>query len=156
MTMDPEEVYDAIHEIWKKSGWSQREAEAVLCEAQVAVLEGTKRLKICYHGTEQEAVASILEDGFWPGTYFAQHLEDAIGFGGKCVFEVCFPQSATSRSGWQFVDEDGVPPDRIVRCKRYDSIETLYENKALGKEIFRSNLTEEERKRLDEEGGNDE
>ena len=48
------------------------------------------QLRICYHGTNQEAGEAIQKEGFRVGTYFAAHLEDALTFGGPYVFEVLF------------------------------------------------------------------
>ncbi len=51
---------------------------------------------ICYHGTNWRSAQAILREGFKPGTYFAFHLEDAVGYGGPYVFEVGFPSSVSS------------------------------------------------------------
>ena len=135
--MTSKELSRGIHELWKKSGWSEAE---FLCEARVTVREKTDRLKICYHGTDEETAPKISREGFNPGTYFAEHLEDAIAFGGGYVFEVCFPQDTTSVSEWQFTTNERVPPDRIVRLRQVKFYTTVYEDKALGKRIFESNL----------------
>ncbi len=135
--MTLEEIGDAIREIWKNCGFSEGE---FLCEARLVVRERTERLKICYHGTDEETADIIVEKGFKPGTYFGEHLEDALAFGGSYVFEVCFPQDTTSVSGWQFTTREWIPVDRIVRLKHIEIKETLYEDKALGKRIFESNL----------------
>ena len=135
--MKPEEMNSELYALWQNSGWT---AEEFLCEAKLAVLKRTKRLKICYHGTDAETADIIAEKGFKPGTYFGEHLEDALGFGGPYVFEVCFPQDTTSVSGWQFTIEERVPVDRIVRLKHIEIKETLYDDKELGKRIFESNL----------------
>ena len=36
---------------------------------------------ICYHATDRESAASILREGFRPGTYFAFRLADAVPHG---------------------------------------------------------------------------
>jgi hypothetical protein len=46
---------------------------------------------ICYHGAGTAARATrIMEQGFLAGSHFARHLEDALAFGGRFVFEVAF------------------------------------------------------------------
>jgi hypothetical protein len=142
------EVAGEIYALWQNSGLSEGE---FLCEAKLAVLKGTRRLKVCYHGTDEESAASIFKEGFNSGTYFSEHLEDALGFGGSYVFEVCFPKGTTSQSDWQFTTQERISPARIVRCRRIEIAEVLYENKALGKRIFKSNLSDEEKKKLDED-----
>ena len=44
----------------------------------------------CWHGTDEEGSVSITKEGFRPDTYFANHLEDALEFGGPYVFMVKF------------------------------------------------------------------
>lgn len=41
-----------------------------------------------YHGTNSKAAQTIKKEGFYKGTYFAFRKEDAIKFGGNCVFTV--------------------------------------------------------------------
>jgi hypothetical protein len=45
-------------------------------------------MKIWFHGTGRNASQKISETGFNEGSWFAEHLEDAIEFGGPYVFEV--------------------------------------------------------------------
>ncbi len=77
-----------------------------------------------YHGTSKENADSILKSGFRAGTYFAKHLEDAVGYGGPYVFEVVlyFPGE---NPPWQHKSGDPVPSDQIFSLKRYDT-ETLW------------------------------
>lgn len=108
------------------------------------------KLRICYHGTNEENAASILETGFRPGTYFAYHLEDAIGFGnGKAghVLEVVFPDDQvvlaaprTRREGedaWQFKNAELVPPERVVAYYRLEKT-AFRDNPELRESVFRS------------------
>jgi len=76
---------------------------------------------ICYHGTNWRSARQILRDGFSPGTYFALHLEDAVGYGGPYVFEVDFPASVERPGwqGWQFTTREAIPSEHIVSCKLY-------------------------------------
>lgn len=93
---------------------------------------------ICYHGTDAAAADVIREEGFRQYTYFARHLEDAIGFGGEYVFEVAFYEGDIEDFGWQFTASEHVPADRIVRLNSYE-VTQFFENEALKKEIFESN-----------------
>ena len=109
-----------------------------------------KPLRICYHGTLEVNAVSILETGFRIGTYFAYHLEDAIGYGnGKAgyVLEVVFPDDQmvlaaprTRRQGddaWQFQNAELVPPERIVASYRVEKT-TYRDNPELRESVFRS------------------
>ncbi len=86
---------------------------------------------ICYHGTDDAAAKNILREGFTPGTWFAEHLEDAIGFGGLCVFQVIFDKLTPG----QFIGREGIPVERIVGCEQYQ-ITTLFENAELRQRVF--------------------
>ena len=92
-------------------------------------------MKICYHGTNEENAKSILKEGFQPNTYFARHLEDALGSGGMHVFEVAFDDPPDH---WQFGFPDKwVKPDRIIGYMSYQR-QQITDNKALRKEVFDS------------------
>jgi len=97
-------------------------------------------LCICYHGTSKENSESIMKTGFKKWTYFAKHLEDSLGYGGEYVFEVQF-DSEKLKEGWQFINHEIVPIDRIVGLTRYTSLEQ-YDNPILRNKIFESNLEE--------------
>lgn len=91
---------------------------------------------ICYHGTKADSAKAIRAHGFRVGTYFARHLEDALGYGGEYIFEVAF-ENREMGSGWQFTIAELLPPDRIVKITRVQT-DVLYENKALRKRVFES------------------
>ena len=76
--------------------------------------------RICYHGTDEATAEVIMESGFLPMTYFALHLEDALGFGGEHIFEVAFPHNTFARDGWQFTIPDHLSADRIVAVYRLE------------------------------------
>ena len=96
------------------------------------------RLVILYHGTNREAALKIVEEGFKPETYFGEHREDAIEYGGGYVCEVAFPASVKSEAGWQMVMPDRVPPECIVSLRCY-IVEELHKNEVLRKQVFESN-----------------
>jgi hypothetical protein len=77
---------------------------------------------ICWHGTNYRSAMSIIKNGFRPDTHFAAHAEDALGFGGPYLFSVQFDREP---KGWQFMNTDHIPPDRIVNLTVFDSC-TLY------------------------------
>jgi len=95
-------------------------------------------LRICWHGTSAENAKAILHRGFRPGTYFARHLEDAVGYGGAYVFEVTFPRNFVEQFGWQFTNDKPVPASRIVSLRQYFGV-TLYKDEPLRKQISMSN-----------------
>lgn len=105
------------------------------------------RKVICYHGTSKGKAEAILGEGFRPGTYFALHLEDALGFGGRHVFSVVFPSSAVPREegAFQFRANKRVPPNRIVSYKVY-GIKEVQSSPLLREEVFESNLPKSKRK----------
>lgn len=92
---------------------------------------------IAFHGTNEAEALSILKSGFNSGTYFAQHLEDAIIFGGPFVFEVAF--DGPQQKDWQFCEFVSIPPDRIVSLERYE-ITKMLENKELRARVFKWNM----------------
>jgi hypothetical protein len=67
---------------------------------------------VWYHGTTKENAENILKEGFRAGTYFGQHMEDALHFGGDIVFEVWF--SKPPSEDWQWVCPEAVPISKIL------------------------------------------
>lgn len=95
-------------------------------------------MKIWFHGTDPEAAEQISGNGFRPGTWFAEHLEDALEFGGEVIFEVALEHKPVKEGNWQMCVAEGVPFDAIVSITRYHADCTL-ENEALRKAVFESN-----------------
>ncbi len=94
---------------------------------------------ICYHGTNKENAGKILKTGFKLWSYFADHLENALEFGGEHIFEVCFDEEGFSTgNGWQFMNRKIIFPDKIV-CYKVFSSKIKLENKKLRKQVFESN-----------------
>lgn len=91
---------------------------------------------ICYHGTNEVNAKSILKRGFLPNTYFAAHLEDAIWYGGKHVFEVAFHEAPDK---WQFVCTEKVEASMIVSYIVYTP-RVKFENESLRRRVFESNI----------------
>lgn len=123
-----------LRALWLESGLQPHE---FVSHARMASMSPNERLKICYHGTTAENAEKIRKEGFLPWTYFGEHLEDAVEFGGPHIFEVAFPENTTSESGWQFRDPEHVSPTRIVRYYLIIK-DPVYENKELGRRIFES------------------
>ena len=96
-------------------------------------------MKICYHGTDRAAAESILREGFRARTYFAQHLEDALAFGGLHVFEVAFGEEARELD-WQFRIQRKRPSKHIVRYTVYKKPSQVFENGKLRERVFKSNF----------------
>jgi len=97
-------------------------------------------MEIWFHGTTKEAVDTILHEGFRAGTYFGQHLEDALHFGGWYIFEVYFEESPSKN--WQVQCLDPIPPSRI-RCAYSLSPKVLHENMEAYKRIKELSIQEE-------------
>ena len=98
------------------------------------------RLQIVYHGTNRETAAIIRKEGFKKNTYFATHLEDAVGFGGAYVFEVMYPSDQVPREAWQFIITKPISPKAIIRLKVY-KVSTIFEEQARGNKVFESNMS---------------
>jgi hypothetical protein len=105
-------------------------------------------MQIVYHGTDEATAKKILKKGFKPGTFFALHLEDSVGFGGNYIFEVAVESASLPKpskklgTDWEFIATDRVPPSQIVQLKHYPKAKSITENKALSEAVFRSNLPE--------------
>lgn len=93
-------------------------------------------LVICYHGTNQKAARLIRKHGFRPGSYFARHLEDALGFGGRVVFGVVFDDAAVPNH-WQLTISGIVNPDRIVSITTYQA-KKVFDNPELRERVLSS------------------
>lgn len=102
---------------------------------------------VCWHGTSAENAESIRQHGFRPGTWFAEHLEDALAFGGNHIFSVCF--DFDKAPGWQFVASEEIPIERIIEYKIY-TVDEIYHNEQLGKKIFESNMSKINTSKCDE------
>jgi hypothetical protein len=72
---------------------------------------------IWYHGTKLENVETIKRDGFKEGTYFARHMEDAVGFGGPFVFTVEIHFESPPLDGWQIVCANAILPSAIKEVR---------------------------------------
>lgn len=108
-----------------------------------------KPMQIVYHGTDEATAKKILRNGFKPGTFFAIHLEDSLGFGGNYIFEVAVESHKISKeSDWEFIATDRVLPSQIVELRHYPKAKTITENKALGELVFKSNLPKADLKRI--------
>ncbi len=84
---------------------------------------------ICFHGANKADAERISREGFRVGTYFARHLEDALGFGGPYVFFVRFEEGKFNnleKDWWQFHLQERVSLWKIWKLVKYDP-ETLFE-----------------------------
>jgi len=95
-------------------------------------------MKIWFHGTDPESAEQISRNGFQPGTWFAEHLEDALEFGGDVVFEVALEYRPVNDGNWQMCIVDAIPFDAIVSITCYHADKTL-ENEKLRKAVLDSN-----------------
>ncbi len=101
-----------------------------------------KRCIIVYHGTDLKSSRLILKEGFRKNTYFAQHLEDAVGYGGPYVFEVALPTHLTSNPrNWQFTTDTTVPPEFIICLTKYNQSKIVKDNAVLRHMVCISNQT---------------
>jgi hypothetical protein len=69
---------------------------------------------VWFHGTNsKEMVSEIEKEGFQAGTYFAQHMEDAVIFGGAYVFFVK-AHFATGGYQWEVCNASPIPASAII------------------------------------------
>ncbi len=87
-----------------------------------------------WHGTNNKKnVERILNKGFKPDTWFAFHLEDAIKFGGKYVFEVKLDVHKPNPAyDWQILFAETIPPENIISAMQY-RIDKIFTNRWCGK-----------------------
>jgi hypothetical protein len=93
-------------------------------------------VKIWYHGTNMENALKIRQEGFKSGTWFASHLEDALAFGGNCVFEVALKINEEDR--WQICLDEPVPESMIIAHHVFQK-ECLLDRPDLRREVFEAN-----------------
>lgn len=100
----------------------------------------TQKKVICFHGTDSATASEIMQEGFSKGTFFAKHLEDALGFGGMCVFQVCFDVDKLPPGCWQFRITERKSHADIVALIHYAEIREIYNNSDLRESIFGSDV----------------
>jgi hypothetical protein len=70
---------------------------------------------VWFHGTTPENAALIEREGFKEGTWFARHMEDALEFGGPCIFWVKVSFADKYHQDWQVCCMNVLPVHTIVR-----------------------------------------
>ena len=103
-----------------------------------------KKAQIVYHGTNAVSARRIMKEGFNPATYFAIHLEDALGYGGAWIFEVVVPSHLIPKENWQFILDTGILPEFIVRLTQYKPAKIRFDNMVLRHLVCISNQSKEE------------
>ena len=96
--------------------------------------------KTMYHGTNKKGADIIMKDGFKRGTFFSNHLENAIYMGGPYVFQVSM-RLPYDHTYWEYVSKNKIRANRIVRLT-YHRKKELFKNDKLGTRIFKFNLKE--------------
>lgn len=98
-------------------------------------------MRIVYHGTNKANAMRILKTGFNKGTYFACHLEDAIGYGGVYIFEVIYPSKEVQETEgqWQIITAHHIDLASIVTLTKYNKANVLTNNETLRIQVCMSN-----------------
>ncbi len=78
-------------------------------------------------------------------------MEDAIGYGGRYIFEVAYPVFMIPNRNWQFISENIVPPEFIVRLTKYNPAKVMVDNMVLRHMVCISNSTKGEVKYIVED-----
>ena len=85
--------------------------------------------RVVFHGVDKKEIADkILKSGFNKGTYFAKHLEDAVGYGGKYVFYVVLKMTKINKGYWEIISEKHIPPSRIWKLANFNPKELYYKD----------------------------
>ncbi len=79
----------------------------------------SKPQDIWFHGTNYHNALKIERNGFRVGTWFARHMEDAVAFGGSCVFWVRVKFDRVPLR-WQVHCTNSIPASAII--KRMDIV----------------------------------
>ena len=95
-------------------------------------------MRIYFHGTNKESANKILKNGFKKGTWFADHLEDALEFGGNHIFQVVIDVIGKRSYNWQVCIINKINKDRIVKYEIHKT-KVIQENKKLRDKIFELN-----------------
>lgn len=95
-------------------------------------------VRIWFHGTDRQAAQAISEQGFRADTWLAEHLEDAVEFGGEYVFEVALSHEPVEAGNWQMLVGDAVPASSIVRLTHYKPI-ILIDHPDRRNDVFKAN-----------------
>jgi hypothetical protein len=94
-----------------------------------------------FHGTEEKNVNSILKKGFRANSFFAKHLEEAMGLGcSEVMFWVWFDEHPTDY--WEWVSRKPIGPEYIRAVVKMKP-EVLYENEELELKLSRKFHDEE-------------
>ncbi len=98
-------------------------------------MENNIELEVLYHGTKFKYIADkILKEGFQEWSFFSNNLNNAIGMGGKYVFEVVFLKNDLP-DYWQVRCENSIPLNRIILLSKFKQIE-VFKNKNTQDKIF--------------------
>ena len=92
---------------------------------------------IRYHGTSKDNADHIIVGGFIEDTWFAESLQDAIGYGGPHIFEVAFEEEEVSEK-WQFTIPEIIPPEKIITYSLF-SRKVILHRPELRLEVAQSN-----------------
>ena len=93
--------------------------------------------RIYYHGTDRTAAKQIQKKGFRAKSHFASALQDALEYGGPCVFEVILPDRGPEH--WQIVEPRKVASDSIVSLTQYTK-SVQFNNDKKRRELFQAAL----------------
>ena len=94
--------------------------------------------QIFYHGTTKANAEIIKKEGFKRGTFFAPHLEEAVGFGGPYVFEVSIKLDC-KHTYWEYVSAKRIPVRQIIRLSIFKK-NIIFDNPKLAERMFKFNL----------------
>jgi len=95
---------------------------------------------IYYHGTNKKNADKILKTGFKEGTWFADHLEDALYHGGNHIFWVAVEWRGKRTYTWQICSSNKISKKRIVRYEVYRRPKIMFDNKKLFDKVFDFNI----------------
>jgi len=92
--------------------------------------------RLYWHGTNRKNASAILKSGYFQkDTWFANHMEDAISFGGQYVFTIVLEMEKHNR--WQVCLSRPLSIDNMLSLDKI-AITNLRKNKQQIKDFFRS------------------
>ena len=95
-------------------------------------------LRIWFHGTNKKNANAIIKTGYFKaGTYYAKHLEDAIGYGGLHIFEVAIDFDKTPLE-WQAIASNKISIKRITKYRVFKRPKTIIYNGKLIDEVSKN------------------
>ena len=74
---------------------------------------------VVYHGTIEKSVESIIEKGFYIGSYFSPFLDTALSQGGPHIFAVLWDGITNPKKQWEVINRGHIPASEILYYQKF-------------------------------------